>query len=85
MKKFRILRRGKLYYPQWRYFFTWYGFYNELIGYETICHIVFDSEEKALEFINKVEYETININKTKQSNSNFSLFSFGNTTQQNNN
>lgn len=84
MKKFRILKRANIYYPQWRYFFTWYFFYESLIGYETYSCIVFDSEEKALEFINKVEYETIKVNKKNQSNSCFSLFSTGNITQQNN-
>lgn len=84
MKKIRILRRGKHYYPQWRYFFTWHFFYESLIGYETYCHVVFDSEEKALEYINKVEFETIAVDKIKQSNSSFSLFSTGNIVQQNN-
>lgn len=55
-----------------------------MIGYETYCHIVFDSEEKALDYISKVEFETIKVNKTNQSNSCFSLFSTGNITQQNN-
>lgn len=85
MKKFRILRRGILFYPQWRYFFTWYFFYESLVGYELRSCVVFDSEEKALEYINKVEYETIKVNKKSQSNNCFSLFSTGNITQQNNN
>lgn len=63
MKKFRILKRANIYYPQWRYFFTWYFFYESLVGYDNKSYVVFDNEEKALEFINKVEYETIEVNK----------------------
>ena len=84
MKKFRILRRGKLFYPQWRYFFTWYCFYNELVGFETYSHVVFNTEKEALDYINTVEYQTIKIDKKGQSNSCFSLFSTGDITQQNN-
>ena len=85
MKKFRILRRGILFYPQWRYFFTWYFFYKKDIAYNTYENIVFDSEQEALVYIACVECETITVDKKKQSNSCFSLFSTGNITQQNNN
>lgn len=84
MKKFRILRRGGWYYPQWRYFFTWYFFYTKDIAYNTYENRVFDSEQEALVYIACVECETIIVNKKSQSNSCFSLFSTGNITQQNN-
>lgn len=84
MKKLRILRRGGWYYPQWRYFFTWYSFYKESMGYQSYTIMAFESEQEALDYINKVEIQTINISKKSQSNSCFSLFSTGNITQQNN-
>lgn len=83
-KRFRILKIGNMYYPQWRYFFTWFYFYRELVGYDCYSCVVFDNEYNALEYINKVEYKIINVNKGGQSNTSFSLFSTGNIIQQNN-
>ena len=55
MKKYRIAKAGSLYYPQWRWRFSWYSFYKELDGYDHMSVVVFDSKDKAINYLEKNE------------------------------
>lgn len=82
MKNFRTREIGGAFYPQWRFTFFRWRYFKKMVAYDAYETIEFKTLKEAEDFLS-FQTETIHIPK-KQSNSNFSLFSYGNITQQNN-